>query len=102
MHRRKTKRGKGSFLSQLWKIGLAVLIPLIALDVYLLIDSKIFNVKTVDVSLDKISCTTEFEIKRESAVSGQKFFLLDEKNIGSNLKGKFFCIKSVNISRTFL
>lgn len=102
MRKRKIKRKNRSLISQLWKIGLAVLVVLLILDVYLLIDSKILNIKILDVVLDKISCTSGEEIRKESQILGKKFFLVDQKKIEQNLKQKFLCIKSVTVSKGFL
>ena len=88
-------------IKKLWKIGLAVLVVLLILDSYLLYDSRIFNINTVDVKLDKIGCANGNDIERESQVLGQKFLFIDSKKPEQKLKDKFVCIKSVNISRTF-
>jgi len=99
--RTKDRRKKLNLFPKLWKIGSAVLVALLILDSYLLYDSSIFNIKTVDVKLDKIGCGSRNDIVRDSQVLGQKFFLLDEKKLEQKLKEKYFCIKSVILSKQF-
>lgn len=100
--RRKNKRGKSKLTSKLWKIGILVLILLLIFDGYLLIDSKIFNVKNLDIKLDKVNCASEANIRQESGILGKNILLLKTEEIDKKLKNKFFCIKNVNLSRQSL
>lgn len=101
MRRRKQKRGKSKLISKIWKIGIGVLILFLTADAYLFVNSRFFNIKSVDVFLDKVGCTNENTIKNETSLFGKNFFLINAKSLEKQIKDKYFCIKLVNLSKTF-
>lgn len=78
---------------------MGILITLVLLDIYLLLDSRIFNINGLNIQLNNSNCTTENEIKNESQILGKKFFLLDKNKIEEKLKNKFSCIKFINLTK---
>lgn len=101
MRRRKHKRVKSNLSSKIWKIGVGVLILFLILDSYLLVTSRIFNIKSLEVVLDKVSCVDENSIRNEASFLGENFFLLDNRGFEEQMKVKYFCIQSVKLLKTF-
>lgn len=101
MRQRKRKAGKSKRLSTIWKIGVGILTLLLLIDVYLLITSRIFNIKSVDVILDKVNCIDENSIKQEVSVFGKNFFLINGRKLEKQIKDKYFCIKYADFKKEF-
>lgn len=101
MRRRQIIKRKASLIPKIWKIGTCVLVLLLILDAYLLFDSRIFNIKNLEVKLDKINCASEANIRQDSGILGKNILLLKSQDIEKKLKSNFFCIKNINLSRQF-
>lgn len=97
---RKRVKSSSNLIPKFWKIGLAVLIPLIILDVYLLIDSQFFKVKDVEINLDKASCVNESDVRTQSGLLGENILYLNEINTIRKIKNKYLCVKSVQLQRS--
>lgn len=61
----------------------------------------IFSVKDFEVKTENINCVDENQIKNSVSIKGQNFFFIDKNKIENNLKKKFICIKSAEISKSF-
>lgn len=80
---------------------LLFIIPIIALVIFL-IRSDFFNIKYIDVKLDKIACAEANQIKDSSGLLGQNIIFLDSKKAKENIKNKFICVRDTTLSRHFL
>lgn len=78
-------------------VGLTTLFILIA--TFFLIRSDIFTIKALDVDLEKITCTDANQIRNSSKILGQNLIFLNSSKIQDDLKDKFFCVKSIGISK---
>lgn len=68
---------------------------------YFLINSDFFEIKKVDIDTKNISCTNINELKDSLNLSGQNLILTNFLKLKEELKKRFICIKSVEISRLF-
>ncbi len=82
-------------------LKIALIIFLFILPIFLIFRTNFFNIKQIDISMDKIRCTDEDKLKKLSALYGQNFFLINITNLTQNLKKNFYCISSVNLSKIF-
>lgn len=92
---RRKKRGSAKFS----KIIFLLLPILLFLAFFLIFRSGLFSIKQIQIQGDKISCATGDQIKNESGLLGQNFFLLNNKRLQLALKTKFVCIKNAVVSR---
>ncbi|MDD5415815.1 MAG: FtsQ-type POTRA domain-containing protein [Candidatus Daviesbacteria bacterium] len=88
--RRFLRFSKIIFLSLL---GLFILIILLATR------SSFFSIKQIEILGDKIGCADSDQLKNESGLYGQNFFLLNSKKLQERLRTKFICIKTVTVGR---
>lgn len=96
------RRRPKQYQSANWvKIILIVLCICTVLVTLFFLKGKLFIVKQVSVTTNKIGCTSSDQIKSASALLGQSFFALDEKKITNILLEKFICVKDVNLITTF-
>lgn len=61
--------------------------------------SGFFNIKVVEIEVKDIACVQTNQLKDSSNLSGQNFLFLDFAKVVSNLKNKFVCIKSIEVSK---
>ena len=101
MQRRKFKKRDRSISKKIWRIGLGVLVLFLILDAYLLLTSRFFNIKSVEIVLDKVNCTDEVTIKKEASFSGKNFFFVNIQKFENQIKKKYICIKSANLTKDF-
>ena len=94
IRRRKVSRKK--FYLKIILISLVVLIILI-----IFVRIKLFTIKTVDLITENINCTSKNQVKNSISILGQNIFLIKNQLIEKNLKGKFICIRNVNLSKIF-
>lgn len=59
----------------------------------------LLTVKSIDVSLDRLECVSEQQIKGAVNILGQNFLMVDEKITAKVLQEKFFCVKEVSLSK---
>lgn len=59
----------------------------------------LLTVKSIDVSLDRLECASEQQIKGVVNILGQNFLMIDEKITAKKLQEKFFCVREVNFSK---
>lgn len=78
-------------------IGLMVLL----LAAFFIIRSDFFNIKKVDIQLDKVECTNTDQIRSVTNTIGANIILLNPSYIKDTVKSKFLCVKDVFISRKF-
>ncbi|MCL5784010.1 MAG: FtsQ-type POTRA domain-containing protein [Patescibacteria group bacterium] len=95
--RRRIKKSSGIFK----KILPIILILLVIVSVYFLIRSGLFSVKQVNIDVNGLECADANQLKNSAKIVNQNFFLLDSAKIEVSLKNKFFCIKSVMLSKQF-
>ncbi len=93
------KRKSNQLLSNLWRLSLSLVILFLIIDGYLFFDSKFFEIKNIQVNLDKKDCTSEEDIKKISEAAGKNIFFVDIGAMRSNLRQKFLCLKEVKLSR---
>ncbi len=62
---------------------------------------NLLNIKSVDVRLDKVSCTDEGSVRNFSKLLGQSIIFIDTGKVEKSLKSKYLCIKSIDITRNF-
>lgn len=67
--------------------------------IFLLLYFKFFNIKSINVKINNVSCADENQIKDSSKLLGQNFFLINTTQIAQSLKRNFLCIKNVNFSK---
>lgn len=94
MIRRERRRFAGSL--KIIFLSLTVILILIA---FLIARSGIFNIKQIEIQGDKIDCTDSDQLKNASGLYGKNFFLLKDRELAENLKGKFVCIENVRSLR---
>lgn len=87
------KRKRGVFLF--------LLVILIILSGFFLFRSNLFTVNSLAIQMEKTHCADENQIRDFSGVLGQNFLLINPANLESNLKNKFICIKTVDVSSNF-
>lgn len=63
--------------------------------------SNLFIINSAAVQIEKIQCADQNQISNSSGIPGQNFFLLNSAKIENDLKGKYICIRKVEISRYF-
>lgn len=79
-----------------------VVIPLsLFLIIFLVFKIGLFNIKKVEVESDKLGCADDSQIRDYSKLLGQNFFTTDQNKLTKDLKGKFICIKNMQLSKTF-
>lgn len=82
-----------------WRLGIFLLVLFFTVDIYLLSQSKILNVRTIDVHLDQISCTNRVEIASLSQIKGQNIFFVNSAEIEKKIKEKYLCVRDVKLSK---
>ena len=74
-----------------------LIIILISLAVgYFVINQSPFNIKKVEINLNKVNCVSENDLNKEINVVGKNIILLDRNLIKNSLLQKYSCMKSVN------
>lgn len=80
---------------------LILFLALLVISLNFLIRSNVLTVKSVEVTLWRIGCAEDNQIKEAANILGQNFFLADEKSLEEKLKGEFICVKKINLSKFF-
>lgn len=91
------KRKKRNF--KLSKIIVPSILLLLLISVVLVLRLNVFTVGDFEVKGESVSCTDNNQIKNAVSLKGQNFFFIDEGKTENDLKNKFFCIKSVLVSK---
>lgn len=86
---------------KLRRIVPALFIALVFLAIFLIVKLNFFTVKSIEVQIKKTDCTDKDKIKDVAGLLGQNIFFINQSRIETELKRKFFCIKSVEISKIF-
>lgn len=60
---------------------------------------ELFKVKTLKIENNNIGCAGENQLKESSDLLGQNYFFLNTATVEKKLKTKFYCIKSVSLSK---
>ncbi len=81
-------------------LGLLPIFLLIFLSAFLILHSNIFTIRSIDVTSEKIGCVDNQNIKESAQILGQNIIFTNFSKL-EDLKKKFFCIKSVTISKSF-
>lgn len=74
-------------------------IALLIIGVFLAIKLNLFTIKKIEVKTEGNLCIDENQLKISSALLGQNFFLINSSKIEQNLMQKFYCLKSVSLSK---
>lgn len=96
----KKRKHKSRFSNNLFKLFVIFFILLVFASILTIVEVKLFSVKKIDVKSGRLDCVNENQLKDSSQVLQKNFFLLDVSRTEDNLKKKFFCIKSVVISKS--
>lgn len=97
----KRRRFRKKIPRNLFKAPLLIFGILIIISISLYFKFKIFIVKQVFVEATQLGCVDEVRLKDESSLMGKNILFIDSSKVENNLKKKFFCIKSVVVSRDF-
>lgn len=96
---RRLKKGKKNpFLK---KIIILSFVPISIILIIILFNSTFFKIHLIDINLIDILCADKKNIEENLSIFDRNIFLLDEKNITKNLKNKFICIKSTNLTKNY-
>lgn len=68
---------------------------------YGLYQSKVLNIKSVEVRKTNISCATEQEIKDNLAIEGLNIFFIDTPILERKITTKFLCVNTVKLTKHF-
>lgn len=82
------------------RIKFAVFLAVLLMLIFGIFKSNFFVIKQIDIEVDKASCFDVNNLKQKSNLSGQNFFLVDEKKVTEKLKRNFICIKNINFSKS--
>lgn len=82
---------------------LFAVIPILAVAILIFFstESGLFSIKRVEVDAKDAGCSDNPQLINASGILGQSFWLINSGNVTKTLQKKFFCIKSVNLSKYF-
>ena len=61
--------------------------------------SDILKIKSINITLDKVSCASPDQIKVTSRLFGQNIFFLNQEKVKESIKNKFVCVKDLVSTR---
>ncbi len=76
-------------------------VAVFALLIFLIFRLGLFSIKKVEIENSDANCVSGNQLKITANLLGQNFFVLDQQKLNKDLKEKFVCIKSINLSRSF-
>lgn len=83
------------------KIISIVLVLIMILFVFFITKTNLFSIKNINVLMkNKLNCVSDNQLIEISAFKGKNLFLVNEKQIQEITK-KYFCVKSIKISKVF-
>ena len=78
------------------RFGLVIILLSVGI---LILRSNFFNIKKVDIALDKINCTDSETLRDSSGILGQNLIFIDSSKIINNIKNQFICVRKIVVSR---
>lgn len=66
--------------------------------IYIILGSDLFKVKALEINLEKVSCTDSLGIRNSTDLLGKRMFSVNT-NILPDLQRKYYCIKSVKVTK---
>lgn len=96
---RKRRINKKSFGVLLKFFPVVAILFVVVLLFLLVFRMGLFTIKIVKIENSKSGCVNENQLKDTADLLGQNYFFINSKKIEENIKKKFFCIKSLQLSK---
>ncbi len=98
----KKKKNNFGSLKRSKFVKLIVLILIVILFCLLIfLGNNLLKVKEVKIVPETLPCTNKNKISQRASLVGQNILFINQMQLERNIKNKFLCIESINLTRTF-